>query len=94
MSAGTRVPAGRRPAASVQGPHLPRQPRDHPAHQRCAPAFLCWGYRDTVPVIADGMGSVYSETGHGFGLRASDTSPAGKWIERFYEWLGSRGLLE
>lgn len=45
-------------------------------------------------MIADGMGSVYSETGHGFGLRASDTSPAGKWIERFYEWLGSRGLLE
>jgi len=71
-------------------------------------AFLCWGYGD-FPMIADGMGSVYSrfraagvpvemhvysDAGHGFGVRANDSSPAGRWIERFYEWLGSRGLLQ
>jgi acetyl esterase/lipase len=71
------------------------------------PAFLCWGYEDYA-MIADGMGRVYprfrdagvpvemhvySNAGHGFGLRANDTSPAGKWIERFHEWLGSRGLI-
>jgi acetyl esterase/lipase len=71
-------------------------------------AFLCWGFGD-FPMISDGMGGVYarfravgvpvemhvySDAGHGFGLRAHDTSPAGKWIERFHEWLGSRGLLQ
>lgn len=71
-------------------------------------AFLCWGFED-IPMIADGMASVYSrfrdagvpvemhvysDAGHGFGVRANDTSPAGKWIERFHEWLGSRGLLQ
>lgn len=70
-------------------------------------AFLCWGYND-MPMIADGMGSVYSrfravhvpvemhvysEAGHGFGLRANDTAPSSKWIDRFYEWLVSRRLL-
>lgn len=60
-------------------------------------------------MIADGMGSVYSrfrgaqvpvevhvyaDAKHGFGVRANDHSPAGKWIDRFYEWLDSRGLLK
>jgi endo-1,4-beta-xylanase len=73
------------------------------------PAFVCWGYGDTIRAISDGLGGVYarfrsagvplemhvySEAAHGFGLRANDASPAGKWIERFYEWLGSRGLLQ
>jgi acetyl esterase/lipase len=104
--------------ASRQGdaPRLAFQALIYPANpaiiqptKDAPPAFLCWGDRDTVPTIADGMGSVYSrfrsagvpvemhvysKAGHGFGLRANDTSPAGKWIERFYEWLGSRGLLE
>jgi len=72
------------------------------------PAFLCWGFED-FPMISDGMGSVYSRfrdakvpvemhvysnAGHGFGIRPNDTSPAGKWIDRFYEWLESRGLLQ
>jgi len=71
-------------------------------------AFLCWGFAD-MPMISDGMGEVYSrfraahipvemhvyaDAGHGFGLRSNDKSPAGKWIDRFYEWLGSRGLLK
>jgi acetyl esterase/lipase len=71
------------------------------------PVFLCWGYYDR-PDIADGLGELYarfrkagvlvemheySDANHGFGLRAQDSSPAGKWIERFHEWLGGRGLL-
>lgn len=68
------------------------------------PAFLCWGFHDN-PSVADGMGEVYlrfrkagvpvevhgySNANHGFGLRTNDTSPAGKWIERFHDWLGGR----
>jgi len=60
-------------------------------------------------MIADGMGSVYSRfravgvpvemhvysnAHHGFGVRPNDTSPEAKWIDRFYEWLDARGLLE
>ena len=83
-------------------PELIQPPTDAP------PAFLCWGFED-FPMISDGMGRVYtrfrdakvpvemhvySNAGHGFGLRANDTSPAGKWIDRFYEWLGAQGLLQ
>jgi endo-1,4-beta-xylanase len=72
------------------------------------PAFLCWGFAD-IPMIADGMGGVYArfrtvgvpvemhvyaDAHHGFGLRANDPSPAGKWIDRFYEWLDERGLVK
>jgi hypothetical protein len=32
--------------------------------------------------------------GHGFGLRANNTQPAGKWIERFNEWLADSGFLK
>ncbi len=87
----------------------------YPAHpeiieptKNAPPAFLCWGFRD-FPMIADGMGSVYSrfraaevpvemhvyaDAGHGFGIRPRDTTPAGNWIDRFYEWLDARGLLK
>ncbi|HEU5077720.1 MAG TPA: alpha/beta hydrolase [Opitutaceae bacterium] len=88
----------------------------YPAHpeiiqptKNSPPAFLCWGFKDDIPMIADGMGSVYSrfraarvpvemhvysDAGHGFGLRANNKSPSGKWIDRFYEWLDERGLLK
>lgn len=70
------------------------------------PAFLCWGFED-FPMISVGMGGVYSRfrdvgvpvemhvyanAAHGFGVRSNDTSPAGKWINRFHEWLGAQGL--
>lgn len=29
----------------------------------------------------------YAGSGHGFGRRANDPKPVGKWIERFEEWL-------
>jgi endo-1,4-beta-xylanase len=35
---------------------------------------------------------IYAGSGHGFGLRANDPKPAGKWIERFEEWLADGGF--
>ena len=37
---------------------------------------------------------IYAGTGHGFGLRANEPKPAGKWIERFAEWLADSGFLK
>lgn len=72
------------------------------------PAFLACGYKDR-PDIAEGLANIYilfkkagvpaelhiySEAGHGFGLRPSDHSPAALWPQRFYEWMDGRGLLK
>jgi acetyl esterase/lipase len=72
------------------------------------PVFLVCGANDR-PDISEGLPGVYlkykqlqvpvelhiySGTGHGFGLRASDTKPSGKWIERFEEWLAGSGFLK
>ena len=72
------------------------------------PVFLVCGYNDR-PDISEGLASVYLKfkqvkvpaelhiyagTGHGFGLRANNTQPAGKWIERFEEWLAASGFLK
>lgn len=61
------------------------------------PVFLVCSYNDQ-PEISEGLASVYLKfkqlkvpaelhiyagSGHGFGLRANNTQPAGKWIERF-----------
>lgn len=71
------------------------------------PVFIACGYNDR-PDIARGMAEVYlkykeagvpaelhiySNAGHGFGVRESNHSAAGRWLERFEEWLGDRGLL-
>jgi len=72
------------------------------------PVFLVCGYSDR-PDISEGLAGVYLKfkqlkvpaelhiyggTGHGFGLRANNTQPAGEWIERFEEWLGATGFLK
>jgi endo-1,4-beta-xylanase len=72
------------------------------------PVFLVCGYNDR-PDISEGLASVYLKfkqlkvpaelhiyagTDHGFGLRTNNTSPAGKWIERFAEWLEGSGFLK
>src|SRR5437667_2095473 len=72
------------------------------------PVFLVCGTNDR-PDISEGLASVYLKfkqvkvpaelhiyagTGHGFGLRANNTQPAGKWIERFEEWLAASGFLK
>lgn len=66
-----------------------------------APAFLACAYDDR-PDISEGLAEVYlrfkrakvpaelhiySRGGHGFGVRASNTSAAGQWTERFLEWM-------
>ena len=72
------------------------------------PVFLVCGYKDRTD-ISEGLANVYLKfkqlkvpaelhiyagTGHGFGLRGSNTQPAGKWIERFEEWLKDSGFLK
>ena len=71
------------------------------------PAFLCAGYGDRQD-IAEGLAKaylrfkkagvpaelhMYSNAGHGFGLRASNKGPHAAWPERFVEWLDVRGML-
>jgi len=72
------------------------------------PAFLACGYNDR-PDISEGLATVYlkfkqagvpadlhiySNTGHGFGLRANNQKPSGNWIVRFDEWLADSGFLK
>ena len=72
------------------------------------PAFLVCGAEDR-PNISEGLPNlylelkkagvktelhVYSGTGHGFGLRESNTAPVGFWPARFEEWLGHSGFLK
>lgn len=72
------------------------------------PLFIACGYGDR-PDISEGMASlylkykaagvkaelhIYSEAGHGFGYRPGTTTAAGRWPERFVEWLTDSGLLK
>ncbi len=71
------------------------------------PAFLCAGFGDRAD-ISEGLAEVYlrfkkagvpaelhmySNAGHGFGLRAGNQGPHAAWPERLREWLDGRGLL-
>lgn len=71
------------------------------------PAFLAAAYNDRQD-IAEGLAEVYlrfkragapaelhiyGTGGHGFGLRATNTRPAGQWMVRFEEWLAESGIL-
>ena len=71
------------------------------------PVFIVCGFGDRQD-IAEGMADVYlrykkagvpaelhiySNAGHGFGLRASNKSSAGRWADRFTDWLTDRGML-
>jgi acetyl esterase/lipase len=72
------------------------------------PAFLVCGFDDR-PDISEGIANIYlafkragvpaelhiyTGAGHGFGLRAKNTFPAGAWPQRFHEWLDERGFLK
>ena len=37
---------------------------------------------------------IYSNAGHGFGIRDSNTGAAAGWIDRFYEWLVDRKFVK
>lgn len=71
------------------------------------PAFLACAFDDR-PDISEGLAEVYlrfkrvgvpaelhvySSGGHGFGVRAKNTRPAGQWLARFQEWMADRGYL-
>ncbi|MBL9153213.1 MAG: alpha/beta hydrolase [Verrucomicrobiales bacterium] len=70
------------------------------------PVFIACGYGDR-PDIAEGMASlylkykaagvkaelhIYANAGHGFGFRPENRSAAGRWVDRFHDWLGDSGL--
>jgi endo-1,4-beta-xylanase len=72
------------------------------------PVFLVAGYNDRED-IAVGLAQVYlkykkanvpaelhiySNAGHGFGMRTRNTGAVTGWIDRFYEWLDDRGFLK
>lgn len=72
------------------------------------PVFLACGYKDRTD-ISEGLADVYlrfkgagvpaelhifSEIGHGFGLRAATPPPAGDWPVRFREWMVAGGFLK
>jgi endo-1,4-beta-xylanase len=72
------------------------------------PAFLACGSKDRKD-ISEGLANVYLQfkhasvpvelhiydgVGHGFGLRSTTPGPVAHWIDRFYDWLGERGLLK
>jgi acetyl esterase/lipase len=71
------------------------------------PLFIACGYQDR-PDISVGMAElylkykaagvpaelhIYSEAGHGFGVRESNRGAHAKWPERLYEWLDACGQL-
>lgn len=78
------------------------------AEKGMPPLFIACGYGDR-PDISEGMASlylkykaagvkaelhIYSNAGHGFGFRPGTTTAAGRWPERFVEWLTDSGLLK
>ena len=71
------------------------------------PVFIACG-ADDRPDISEGMASlylkykeakvpadlhIYAQTGHGFGYRPENTSPAGAWPVRLQEWMTHLGFL-
>ena len=86
----------------------PGRSRDIQPMKDSPPVFLACGYKDRQD-IAEGLADVYlrfkkigvpaelhiySEAGHGFGVRAGTKGAVGGWLARFEEWLGDRGLLK
>jgi acetyl esterase/lipase len=72
------------------------------------PVFLVGGYNDRAD-IAQGIAEVYikykkanvpaelhiySNAGHGFGMRPGNTGAMAGWPSRFEEWLSDRGFLK
>ena len=72
------------------------------------PVFLVGGYNDRIDISA-GIAEVYlkykkanvpaelhiySNAGHGFGIREKNQGAVAGWIDRFYEWLSDTGFLK
>jgi len=75
--------------------------------QGAPPVFLVGGYKDR-PDIAEGIAQVYllykqagvsaelhiySDVGHGFGMRPTNGVAVAGWTQRFLEWLGEEKIL-
>ena len=86
----------------------PGLPKDMNVSKDTPQAFLVCGENDRVN-ISQGLPElylalkragataelhVYANTGHGFGLRASNHNPSNEWPQRLYEFLQVRGLLK
>ena len=78
------------------------------AEKGMPPLFIACGYGDRQD-ISEGMASlylkykaagvkaelhIYSNAGHGFGYKPGTNTAAGRWPERFTEWLTDSGLLK
>ncbi|MEJ7739341.1 MAG: alpha/beta hydrolase [Chitinophagaceae bacterium] len=78
------------------------------AKKNAPPLFLVGGYKDR-PDISEGIAQVYlkykqagipaelhiySDAGHGFGMRKSNQRAVSHWPERFMEWLAEINLLK
>lgn len=72
------------------------------------PLFILGGFKD-VPNIAEGMAQVYlkykaaglpaelhiySNVGHGFGIKKDNVGAVARWPERFLEWLTDIGIIK
>ena len=72
-----------------------------------APAFLVCGENDRAN-ISQGLADLYlrirqagasaelhvfANAGHGFGLRPSLKGAVATWIDRFFDWLGTKGFV-
>lgn len=71
------------------------------------PAFLACAFDDRIPELLAAFFTtlrragvnaelhIYHTGGHGFGVRADRPElPVSMWHQRFFEWLGARGLLK
>jgi endo-1,4-beta-xylanase len=86
----------------------PAIPRDMPLSKDMPPAFLVCGENDRqnisqgLPELYIAMKKagaqaelhVYTNVGHGFGVRATTKGPIAQWPQRFYDWMDGRGLLK
>ena len=93
---------------SFQALIYPAIPRDMNLSKETPPAFLACGENDRQN-ISQGLPElylslkragalaelhVYSGVGHGFGVRPTTKGAVAGWVDRFHEWLGTRGFLK
>ena len=86
----------------------PGRSRRYEPHENTPQTFIAAGFGDRQD-ISEGMAEVYlkwkragvptelhiySDAGHGFGLRPGREGSVMRWPDRFIDWMGDRGLLD